>query len=404
MKKTLLVAALAAGFAGVAHAESSVTLYGVVDAGYGYKAEKITNGDVTIKTRTLGAQSGVQNGSRWGLKGSEDLGNGTSAIFQLESGFSVGDGTSKQGGRLFGRTALVGLTGDSWGTFTIGRQANAGDAFVSGFDPFQTGWNQASSNNTFGDVVFRRYDSVIKYVSPDFSGFQFGVGLVHSDKKITKNGNYIYKVDEKTGKTLYDQPLSGGKTTGVTFGFGYNNGPLSFGASADIAKVKTYGLLVPQSKTMTSWALGASYDFDVVKVYAMYGQQHNGQFGEDSGSYFDSVSDMKVIFDNGKEAYLGNVIQGDGLRNQAWLVGLSAPVGEAGKVLFSYQGGVLKNKDVDNLKFKTHAFSLGYRHALSKRTSVYALASYAKGKVKGFTNGSVKYKSTEVVLGLTHKF
>ena len=99
MKKTLLAAALVTGFAGVAHAESSVTLYGIVDAGYGYQSSEAKfkgsansnlNGKVT--TDNIGGHSGVRNGSRWGLKGSEDLGNGTSAIFVLESGFDLGNG------------------------------------------------------------------------------------------------------------------------------------------------------------------------------------------------------------------------------------------------------------------------------------------------------------------------
>ena len=135
MKKTLLAAALVAGFAGVAHAESSVTLYGLVDAGYGYSnIEAKGRGDYPngkVSVRKFGVQSGVMNGNRWGLKGKEDLGNGTSAIFVLESGFDLGDGTQSQStkgkdgnriDRLFGRQAYVGLTGESWGTFTIGRQ------------------------------------------------------------------------------------------------------------------------------------------------------------------------------------------------------------------------------------------------------------------------------------------
>ena len=104
MKKTLLAAALVTGFAGVAHAESSVTLYGIVDAGYGYqRTEAKFKGGITaaqngkITTDRIGGHSGIQNGSRWGLKGSEDLGNGTSAIFVLESGFDVMNGTQGQG-------------------------------------------------------------------------------------------------------------------------------------------------------------------------------------------------------------------------------------------------------------------------------------------------------------------
>src|SRR5699024_12755364 len=93
MKKTLLAAALMVGFAGVAQAETSVTLYGVVDGGIGYQRVKGTdaNGDSAKATRT-GLLSGVQRGNRWGLRGSEDLRDGLRFIFQLESGFDIADG------------------------------------------------------------------------------------------------------------------------------------------------------------------------------------------------------------------------------------------------------------------------------------------------------------------------
>src|SRR5690625_8021310 len=101
MKKTLLAAALMVGFAGVAQAETSVTLYGVVDGGIGYQRVK-ADGAKATRTGLLG---GVQRGNRWGLRGSEDLGDGLRMIFQLESGFDINTGHSQQSGRLFGREA-----------------------------------------------------------------------------------------------------------------------------------------------------------------------------------------------------------------------------------------------------------------------------------------------------------
>lgn len=102
MKKTLLAAALLAGFAGVAQAETSVTLYGIIDTGLGYN--KISGAAAEgVNGSRFGMINGVQNGSRWGLRGSEDLGDGLRAVFQLESGFNSGNGNSAQGGRLFGR-------------------------------------------------------------------------------------------------------------------------------------------------------------------------------------------------------------------------------------------------------------------------------------------------------------
>lgn len=186
MKKTLLAAALVTGFAGVAHAETSVTLYGLVDAGIGYQQTKVEQGDAFTKTRDIGLINGVKNGNRWGLKGTEDLGNGTSAIFQLESGFDLGNGRSSQGGRLFGRKAIVGLTGESWGTLTLGRQYNVGDDFISPIDPFGTSFRQAGvTDGAFGSSPSARMDNSIKYMTPDFAGFKAAVGYAGKNYKET---------------------------------------------------------------------------------------------------------------------------------------------------------------------------------------------------------------------------
>ena len=405
MKKTLLAAALVTGFAGVAHAESSVTLYGLVDAGYGYQGtETKLRGGYThskVRTRDFGVQSGVMNGNRWGLKGKEDLGNGTSAIFVLESGFDLANGESSQGGRLFGRQAYVGLSGDSWGTFTIGRQYNAGDHFVAPIDPFGTGGLYAAATNIFGNSLSERYDGAIKYVSPNFSGFQFGLGLVHSDSETKKTvaGNSFKKTD---------------RTIGVTTGLGYTNGPIYVGASFDYIDVKKKDEANPQddfrAKTK-AWNIGGTYDFDVVKLHLMYGGQADGHVNPDGkldagiGMLAEqAIGASLAVRKPGSTTTFG----GDGLRQHSWLAGLSAPVGDAGKVMFSYAGNTVKNKEWnDNVKVKSHNFALGYRHSLSKRTSVYGVASYgwseAKERYTNF-NGKAKTTATQAVIGLQHRF
>src|SRR3546814_6924627 len=133
MKKTLLAAALLAGFAGVAQAETSVTLYGIIDTGIGYN--KIS-GAGDLNGSRVGMINGVQNGSRWGLRGTEDLGDGLQAVFQLESGFDSGNGKSAQGGRLFGRQATIGLQSDSWGRLDFGRQTNIASKYFGSIHPF----------------------------------------------------------------------------------------------------------------------------------------------------------------------------------------------------------------------------------------------------------------------------
>ncbi len=393
MKKTLLTAALVAGFASVAHAESSVTLYGLVDGGVGYNTQKTTwSGDFgsgSFKTRGFEFKNGVKNGNRWGLKGTEDLGNGTSAIFQLESGFDLGNGNSVQGGRLFGRKAVVGLTGESWGTLTLGRQYNVADDFVAPIDPFGTGWGQAAVGSAFGGSVSARYDNVVKYVTPNFSGFQLGLGWTGDNNKTTYR-NDTYGVDYDTKDT----------SNGITFGLGYNNGPIQAGFSFDYLrdKVKTNGFTTTDDK-VKAWNLGFAYDFDVVKLHLMYGQQNDGTIGG-----FGLAEDIALPTGFG---FTAGLVDGDGFRQKSWLLGLSAPVTEAGKVYFSYTGNNIKNKEAFDGKITSHIFNLGYLHSLSKRTSVYAVASYGQSKLKvneTAFNGQAKLKSTEVVLGLQHRF
>jgi len=159
MKKTLLAAALLAGFASAAQAQSSVTLYGLVDVGYVY-----TKTDGVDSNNELA--SGNQSGSRWGLQGAEDLGGGLKATFLLESGFDQGTGQSLQGGRLFGRQSWAGLSG-GFGDIRFGRQVTITSEFFGAVDPFGAGFNAANLGNTFVAMDTVRTDNTIKYISPN---------------------------------------------------------------------------------------------------------------------------------------------------------------------------------------------------------------------------------------------
>src|SRR5699024_4330472 len=186
MKKTLLAAALMVGFAGVAQAETSVTLYGVVDGGIGYQRVKDSNADAKA-TRT-GLLSGVQRGNRWGLRGSEDLGDGLRFIFQLESGFDIATGNQAQGDanndRLFGREAHFGLAGDNWGQLTFGRQTTVTSLYMPGVaSPFGASFMQANYGATFSAANTTRYDNMIQYQTPSFAGFQAGLSYSFKDRK-----------------------------------------------------------------------------------------------------------------------------------------------------------------------------------------------------------------------------
>ncbi|MBN3856049.1 MULTISPECIES: porin [unclassified Paraburkholderia] len=170
MKKTLMVAALTGVFATAAHAQSSVTLYGLVDAGLTYVNN--SGGHSLWK-----ASSGTVNGSRWGLRGAEDLGGGLKAIFTLESGFNIMNGTAGQSSRMFGRQAFVGLASNQYGAVTLGRQY---DSVVDYLAPLSNTGSQYGGtiaahpfdNDNLNNSV--RFNNTVKYSSVNYAGFKFG--------------------------------------------------------------------------------------------------------------------------------------------------------------------------------------------------------------------------------------
>lgn len=397
MKKTLLAAALMAGFAGVAHAETSVTLYGILDGGIGYQKVKGTDDYRTnvqgseINSKRTGLINGIQSGNRWGLKGSEDLGDGLRAVFVLESGFDLGTGSSKQGGRLFGRQATLGLAGDSWGQLDFGRQTNISSKYLSAVaDPFGGGFDQANIGGAFTAANTVRYDNMVMYQTPNFSGFQFGVGY-----SFNADGDQAWDKDirDVAGNVIANNKDLNRQA--VTTGLRYANGPIGVAVTYD--QIRDRGLSLNngvytqgEDTTIKSWNIGGSYDFEVVKAYLAFGQTRNGLF---EGQTFGDLN---------KQALLGK-----GLKVNSYLVGLSAPVG-AGTVMGSWtMADPDKAPDSFYQDFagdswemkKQHTFSLGYSHPLSKRTNVYAIGSYVKNVY--FMPDA---KSTLIGVGLRHQF
>jgi predicted porin len=151
---------------GTAHAQSSVTMYGLLDEGLNFMNN--VNGGQNYQVR-----SGDTAGSRFGITGTEDLGSGYKAIFKLENGFDMSSGNLGQGDRMFGRQAYVGLSSNQFGTITLGRQY---DPTVDMFSALTAAGNWAGDvaavpfDNDNSDWDFRINNSV-KYVSPTISGF-----------------------------------------------------------------------------------------------------------------------------------------------------------------------------------------------------------------------------------------
>ncbi|WP_347556292.1 porin [Robbsia sp. KACC 23696] len=206
MKKTLMAAALAgaSAFAINAHAQSSVTLYGTLDAGLVY-----LNNAGTGASYSEG--SGNVSNTYWGLRGNEDLGGGLHAIFTLEDGFNLNNGASHESGSQFNRQAYVGLKSDQYGTLTLGRQYSSAVDFLGPLSATGQGYgnNLAAHplNNDDLDAI-SSIKNAVKYRSANYYGFEFGGLYGFSNQANGFSNNRAYSA-----------------------GVSYNNGPLSAAAS-----------------------------------------------------------------------------------------------------------------------------------------------------------------------------
>jgi predicted porin len=394
MKKTLLAAALLAGFAGAASAQSSVTLYGVVDVGVLSQTLKTGDND-RLGNRTsnqTGVASGQQSTSRWGLKGVEDLGNGLSANFVYEAAVNVGNGTSGDG---FQRQSTLGVVSKSWGSFDIGRRSTPGSVAFAGIDPFNTGFGTADIQSSMG-MAFARQSNMIMYSTPNISGFSGGIsysfdtGVAVAGAPVSSEYNNTF---EKYGSTT--------KTRAFGLGLRYGNGPLLLAGTFDVIMPASWkqgsalgsSPLGDQNATnVKQWNLGATYDFKVVKAHAAYGQNIDGLLeGSNVINNFATGGDT-----NSNGAYLF----APGARTTSWMAGLSAPVGAAGSVFLSWQqmaaGGSFK--DLANTATQ-NVGSIGYTYSLSKRTNLYAYYSYMSNV--SMLSGS---QSNSLGVGVRHLF
>ncbi|RDK00532.1 porin [Paraburkholderia lacunae] len=196
MKKALLAAALmTAGV--VAHAQSSVTLYGRLDAGLEY-ISGLPNANYTGSTSRFRAESGDWGTSLWGMKGVEDIGGGNKVLFQLEGSFNTMNGQGPGGGGLFNRWATVGMSNDAYGTLTMGRMLFISNG-VWDFDPFgQSNWSSAS---LVRGRNWPQSSNNIAYQSPKFYGFDV-YGQYALSNATSWNGNGTTSQGREAGLQL----------------------------------------------------------------------------------------------------------------------------------------------------------------------------------------------------------
>ncbi|CAB3793336.1 porin [Paraburkholderia caffeinilytica] len=376
MKKSLLALAALGAFAGVAHAQSSVTLYGIIDEGF------------NINTNSGGKHlynlsSGVMQGSRFGLRGTEDLGGGLKAIFVLENGFDVNNGKLGQGGLLFGRQAYVGLS-SQFGTVTAGRQY---DSVVDYVGPLEAGdqWGgyiaaHPGDIDNFNNAY--RTNNTIKYTSVDYGGLKFGGTYSFGGQAGNVTGNQIWSL-----------------------GVGYNNGPLVLGAGYLNARTPAAsgGLFNTGSTAATN--TGALSNFAVTSpVYAGFASANTYQVAGLGGAYTFGAATIGATYSNIRFGNLGATFTSP-------YKGQSATFNNA-ELNFKYQltPALLVGAAYDYTRgaeingasrAQYHQGSLGVDYFLSKRTDVYVIGVYqhALGETLSVTGATVN--ATAGINGLT---
>ena len=362
MNKKLLVTLMARGLTSIAHAQTNITIYGTVDTGL----IKETGSDVRM---------GSNEDSRIGFKGTEELGSGMKATFQLERRFNLNNGTKFSGnnaldvlqgadpdgedGVEWQGAANVGLQGEAWGAVRLGRVNDIAIENFGALDPFAY-YGVGSAMGGYNILYSEELANTIRYDSPSWAGFGFNLSYTL--------GHETHGAENR----IYDDYGNDG------FGIGlkYDNGPLMLTAN--------YDRLADSDKSWL-WNAGGAYTYQGFKVSVGY-------------------QSTKV-----KSAAM-NVLSGGDINadvdQKDWLVGLQYNTGPH-TVKFSYnRGEVESHTEYDG---KANKYSLGYTYDMSKRTSLYAMVAYTDsdndsvGEIYN-SNDVADDSVTGVQIGMTHRF
>lgn len=387
MKKTLAAVAVLGAFAGSAVA-ADVTLYGLVDYSVRYQNLDADMAGVD-KTNKVDMKSGANSGSRFGLKGTEDLGNGVKVGFVLENGFDADTGAlgDKKGNRLFDREAQLFVDG-SFGRVSFGRvgqlaSANGSYGLLGVTGPFSTGYGDATSGLKFvGANGFTRFDNTITYMTPSFAGL-----TVYAQYSMDTNGTYDSVENESSSDRYYG------------IGAKFVAGGLTLVGVVDSINYATVGgnAVEQDMDDALTVTIGGNYDFQVAKVY----------FG---GQYFDNAKTVATnnvtVDDANKKAVIGKGYTLGTLGAEGWGLGLGVGVPVMGGTASAYAGYLdADSVDDSDASLKRFTGAVGYSYTFSKRTSMYSTLSYTKDEYKANgTTDKVKPTSVEAIVGLIHKF
>ena len=404
MKKTFVAAAVLGAFAASAMA-ADVTLYGVIDTGLHYSNKNVES---KHDVNSFDMKSGASAGNRWGLKGTEDLGNGYKVGFVLENGFTEDDGELGNSGRLFGREANLYVASD-FGTLSFGRvgalTSGCGSYDLMKYTPFATGWAGTATKANFMLADRDRMDNTVTYVTPSFAGVQ-----VYAQYSFNRDGQ------ETAGNERQNDRYA-------ALGATYKNGAFS---SALVVDTVMHNNKSANDKDSLGVTLGASYDFEVVKLFAMgqYGQHENflgttfdkGTKTTAEGTKY-AADYFKTLSSKGWKGYGVNlgatapVLGGTVLAQASYLDAKTHDAMTWQKAAKDEDAGVESDPNHKGIykeaKAQNWGIALGYTYPFSKRTNVYTYVSYNETQVKTEAEAKdtdVTTKFTEFGLGIKHTF
>jgi predicted porin len=396
VKRSMVAMCTTLSVCGVAHAQSNVTLYGIVDAGVTYTSN--------VKGSSLYAlTSGNESGNRWGMKGSEDLGSGLKAIFTMEGGFSSTTGALGQNGTEFGRQIFVGLSSDNYGTLTLGRQYSASFSTITTLLALPAGGNWAAVGATYGSHPAdndnldssNRINNAIKYQSPNMHGLT--VTSLYSMGG--KAGNF-------TQNSIYDVAL------------GYINGSVKLGAGYFFAKDPNFSFWGDKANDSTT---GSNISNVIISGYASATSQ---QIATAGAGYTFGPATVNLVYSNVQFGGLGGV---NGVTSGTSAKYSGSATLNNGEVNFQYQLSpslflatsytYTRDSGADNsggAKYQT--VDAGAIYSLSKRTSLYAIGVYQKASgtnslgnkavadISGSSGASAGNHQVLVTVGITQRF
>ena len=402
MKKTLAAVAVLGAFAGSALA-ADVQLYGVVDTGLRYThfdADSAAAG--YDATDSFGIQSGNQSGSRFGFKGTEDLGNGLTVGFILENQFNSDDGSLADEDHFFRRESSLFLQG-GFGKVAMGRMGsiNGGTSSWAKYgvlSAFGTSWDYSAQAGSWA-IGGGMWDNMIAYETPDFAGFkvfaQYGMGTNDAENESRSDRYYA-------------------------IGASYANGPLNLYFAVDSINYKTAdadGALANASDIDDSLTItfGGNYDFEVLKLFA--GAQYFDEIKLSKmgcGLGMMDATEFNSYYHTGNGTDADPYVDHNGFASafKGWSLGVSASIPAAGgQVLvgaayLDAEAADSVGKDNDKDELSRWIVSAGYDYPLSKRTNVYGVVTYAQDSLE-YTESSYKDQDPTIfaaMVGIRHKF